>query len=108
MCFVRLLFDAKQPIFEQNLKKMVTTVKIDIDNPMHLESVLAFIEQLGLKAKVSKNGKSKPVEMTEDDYLFSNEANKQHLLEAFDYIENGGKMISVDLDQLKKELLPND
>ena len=85
----------------------MTTVKIDIINPSHLESLLAFIKNLGLKAKVSKNGKSKPVEMTEDEYLFSTEANKRHLLKAFENIEKGVGLIEVDLDELKKQYLPN-
>lgn len=85
----------------------MTTVKIDITNPSHLESLLAFIEKLGLKAKISKKTKSKPVEMTDEEYLFSTEANKKHLLEAFDYIDNGGELIQVDLDELKKQFLPN-
>ena len=86
---------------------MTTTISIDIENQSQLESVLAFIEKLGLKAKVSKNGKSKSVEMTDEEYLFSTEANKKHLLKAFDYIDNGGEMIQVDIDELKKQLLPN-
>ena len=45
--------------------------------------------------------------MTEDEYLFSTEANKRHLLKAFDYIDNGGELIRVDLDELKKQFLPN-
>ena len=94
-------------IFVQKFIKM-TTVKIDIINPSHLESLLAFIESLGLKAKVSKNGKSKPVEMTEDEYLFSTEANKRHLLKSLENIENGVGLIEVDLDELKKQYLPND
>ncbi len=50
--------------------------------------------------------KIKPVKMTEDEYLFSTEANKKHLLAAFDYIDNGGELITIDLDKLKK-LLPD-
>lgn len=87
---------------------MTTTVKIDIDNPSQLETVLAFIETLGLKAKVSKNGENAISEMNEEEYLYSSKANKQHLLHAIDYIENGGELIRVDLDELKKQLLPND
>lgn len=87
---------------------MTTTVKIDIDNPSQLESVLAFIEKLGLKAKVSKNTENSISEMNEEEYLYSSKANKQHLLQAMDYIDNGGELMRVDLDDLKKQFLPND
>ncbi len=87
---------------------MITTVEIDIDNPTQLESVLAFIEKLGLKAKVFKNGENAISEINEEEYLYSSKANKQQLLHAIDYIENGGELIRVNLDELKKQLLPND
>lgn len=81
----------------------MTTVKIDIINPSHLESLLAFIESLGLKAKVSKNGKSKPVEMTEDEYLFSSKKNKERLLKSLDNIEKGENLVEIDLDEFVKQ-----
>ena len=89
-------------IFVQKFIKM-TTVKIDIINPSHLESLLAFIESLGLKAKVSKNGKSKPVEMTEDEYLFSSKKNKERLLKSLDNIEKGENLVEIDLDEFVKQ-----
>ena len=85
---------------------MTMTIKIEIDNPTQLESVLAFIEKLGLKAIVSKNGHILS-EMNEEENLYSSKTNKNQLLHAIDYIEKGGELIRVDLDELKKELLPN-
>ncbi len=76
---------------------MTTTVKIDIDNPSQLETVLAFIEKLGLKAKVSKNG-SAASDMDEDTYLFSSKKNKERLIKSLDNIEKGENLIELDLD----------
>ncbi len=81
---------------------MTTTIKIDIDNPTQLESVLAFIEKLGLNAVVSKNGHAIS-EMDEDDYLFSSKKNKERLLKAIDNAEKGENLVEVDLDEFVKK-----
>lgn len=81
---------------------MTTTVEINIDNPTQLESVLAFIEKLGLKAMVSKNGHTIS-EMDEDDYLFNNKKNKERLLTAIDNAEKGKNLVEVDLDEFVKK-----
>ncbi len=36
----------------------------------------------------------------ETEYLLSNEANREFLLEAVRYIEGGGELVSVDMDDL--------
>jgi hypothetical protein len=82
---------------------MTTTVKIDIDNPTQLESVLAFIEKLGLKAKVLKNGKTANPEMDEDEYLFSSKKNKERLIKALDNIEKGENLVEIDLVEFEKQ-----
>ncbi len=81
---------------------MTTTVKIDIDNPSQLETVLAFLEKLGLKAKVSKNG-STTSDIDEDTYLFSSKKNKERLLKAIDNVEKGENLIEIDLDKFVKK-----
>lgn len=81
---------------------MTTTIKIDIDNPTQLESVLAFIEKLGLKAMVTKNGHTTS-EMDEDDYLSSSKKNKERLLKAIDNAEKGKNLVEVDLDEFVKK-----
>lgn len=81
---------------------MTTTVKIDIENPILLESVLAFIEKLGLKAKISKKGKSKLNDLTPDEYVFSSKANAQRILKSFENIDNGIGLVEVNLDELEK------
>ncbi len=80
---------------------MTTTVKIDIENPIQLESVLAFIEKLGLKAKVLK--KKPAIEMDEDEYLFSSKKNKERLIKALDNIEKGENLVEIDLDEFVKQ-----
>ncbi len=40
-------------------------------------------------------------EHDETEYLLRSEANRKHLLRAVDYIENGGELIEVDLEDLQ-------
>jgi hypothetical protein len=82
---------------------MTTTVKIDIENPIQLESVLAFISNLGLKAKISKNGKPKLADLSPDDYVFSSKANAERILKAFENIDNGIGLVEVDLVEFEKK-----
>ena len=59
---------------------------------------LAIIEQLAKRLGWSY----KTNESTE--YLFGSEANKKFLLEEMAYVDNGGELITMSVDELKTEL----
>jgi predicted ATPase len=61
---------------------------------------LAILEQLAERLGWSLNPKSN--EST--DRLFKNAANKKFLLDQIEYVENGGEVMSVKLNDLKSEL----
>ena len=67
--------------------------------------VLNIAKRLGIKTQSNKNGKQNAQKLDASEYLFSTEANKQHLNKAINYVENNGKLIEVDLDDLKNQLL---
>ena len=59
---------------------------------------LAIIEQLAERLGWSY----KTNESTE--YLFGHEANKKFLLEEMAYVDNGGELVTMSVDELKTEL----
>jgi hypothetical protein len=75
------------------------TITFEIENLNDAQLLLNLAARLGIKTL------SKPKELDATDYLFSTESNKLHLLKAIDYVENGGELIEVDLDILKKQLI---
>ena len=77
------------------------TITFEVNNPQDYTFLLDFAKRMGLKFKTSKNVKIKD----ETDYLLSTEANKKHLLEAVEYVENNGKRIEFDLEQMKHNFL---
>ena len=81
------------------------TITFEIDNIQDAELILNIAKRLGIKTQSNKNGKQNSQKLDATDYLFSTEANKQHLNRAIDYVENNGKLIEVDLDDLKNQLL---
>ena len=81
------------------------TITFEIDNMQDAELILNIAKRLGIKTQSDKNGKQNAQKLDATDYLFSTEANKQHLNRAIDYVENNGKLIEVDLHDLKNQLL---
>ena len=73
---------------------MVVTLEIKNDKD------LAIIEQLAARLGWSFSAQSN--EST--DYLFGNPANKKFLLEQMEYVENGGEVMRMNLNELKSEL----
>jgi hypothetical protein len=61
---------------------------------------VAIIEQLAQRLGWTFNAKSN--EST--DYLFGNPANKKFLLEQIEYVENGGEVMRINVNDLKSEL----
>ena len=80
------------------------TITFEIDNMQDAELILNIAKRLGIKTQSDKNGKQNAQKLNATEYLFSTEANKQHLKRAIDYVENNGKLIEVDLDDLKNQL----
>jgi hypothetical protein len=83
----------------------MATITFEIENPHDFKLMTDLAVRLGLKIKKNKNGKSADSSMDDTDYLFSTEANKKHLLKAINHIENGGELVEVDLDKLKRQFL---
>jgi hypothetical protein len=83
----------------------MATITFEIENPNDFKLMTDLAKRLGLKIKQSKNEKSVEKTMDETEYLFSTEANKTHLVKAINHIENGGELVEVDLDQLKRQFL---
>lgn len=81
------------------------TITLEIDNHQDVQFILELVKRLGIKIKKHNNDKAVQKELDATDYLFSTEANKKHLLQAIEYVENGGELIEVDLDELKKQFL---
>jgi hypothetical protein len=72
------------------------TVTLEIKSPQDV----AIIEQLAQRLGWTFNAKSN--EST--DYLFGNPANKKFLLEQIEYVENGGEVMRMNVNDLKSEL----
>jgi hypothetical protein len=83
----------------------MATITFEIENPNDFKLMTDLAKRLGLKIKQTKNWKPADSPMDDTDYLFSTEANKKHLLKAIEHIENGGELIEVDLDSLKRQFL---
>ena len=81
------------------------TITLEIDNHQDVQFILELVKRLGIKIKKHNNDKAVQKELDATDYLFSTEANKKHLLQAIEYVENGGELIEVDLDELKNQFL---
>ena len=80
-------------------------ITFEIDNIQDAELILNIAKRLGIKTQSNKDGKQNAQKLDASEYLFSTEANKQHLNKAINYVENNGKLIEVDLDDLKNQLL---
>jgi hypothetical protein len=72
------------------------TVTLEIKNVQDV----AIIEQLAQRLGWTFNAKSN--EST--DYLFGNPANKKFLLEQIEYVENGGEVMRMNVNELKSAL----
>jgi hypothetical protein len=69
-------------------------ITIEIKNHQDLEIINQLAKRLGWVFKSNES----------TDHLFGNEANKKFLLEQIDYVENGGNLIKVNLQDLKTDL----
>lgn len=78
---------------------MVTTYQLsarELDESF-LESLKALYKDRTITITVRDED---DVNMDETEHLLSNKANREFLLEAVRYIENGGELVSVDMNDL--------
>jgi hypothetical protein len=81
----------------------MSTITFEIENPTDMQLMVALAARLGITIKKNGNGKQLSTKNEATEYLFSTEANKNHLEKAIEYVENGGELIEVELDTLKKQ-----
>lgn len=68
-------------------------VTLEIDNLQDLAIIEQLAKRLGWAFSTNES----------TEYLFGNEANKKFLLEQIEYVENGGELVSMNLEELKAE-----
>lgn len=68
-------------------------VTLEIENLQDLAIIEQLAKRLGWAFATNES----------TNYLFGNEANKKFLLEQIEYVENGGELISVNLEEFKAE-----
>ncbi len=66
-------------------------VTLEIENLQDLAIIEQLAKRLGWAFSTNES----------TNYLFGNEANKKFLLEQIEYVENGGELISVNLEEFK-------
>ncbi len=68
-------------------------VTLEIDNLQDLAIIEQLAKRLGWAFSTNES----------TEYLFGNEVNKKFLLEQIEYVENGGELVSMNLEELKAE-----